>query len=262
MFEAISIVAVALSIRKEEVLAGLDMEIDERTGIRIESLLAERKRGMPFAYLAKRKEFFSEDFYVDGRVLIPRPETEILVEAALGLLKEKPAMASLLDMGTGSGAIGLILAKKTGKHVLCVDISPEAIGVAQRNGETLGISSRVSFVCSDLFAAMSNARFDMIVANLPYVSSEEWGSLMRDVRDHEPRLALDGGQGGVAIYKRFVDGLPHHLVDTGYVLCEIGGREQANTIEGMFRKIGLRTVVKRDLSGNERVVIGSWTGLS
>jgi release factor glutamine methyltransferase len=262
MLDAVNILALALSTSKEGVFMGLDREVDEATHLRIKSLLAERERGMPFAYIARNKEFYSENFYVDQGVLIPRPETEILVEEALGLLARNPEMNSILDMGTGSGAIGLILAKTTGKRVVCADISPGALRVAQRNGAFLGVLGNTRFVCADLFTAMGDVRFDMILANLPYVASEEWENLMSDVKDYEPRTALDGGQGGVGIYRRFLEGLPQHLKENGYVLCEIGGCEQANKMRDMFRAIDLTVVVKKDFSGIERVLIGSWTSLS
>jgi release factor glutamine methyltransferase len=260
--DTVNILALALSMRKEEVFTNLEREIEEKSHLRIKHLLEERERGRPFAYMARGKEFFSETFYVDERVLIPRPETEILVEEALGLLAQKPEMNSILDMGTGSGAIGLVLAIKTQKHIVCSDISLDALRVARQNGEGLGVSRMVHFICSDLFSAIGEAQFDMILANLPYVASEEWDGLMPDVKDYEPRTALDGGKGGIAVYKRFIERLPQHLKKSGCVLCEIGGPGQAKRIQEMLRAIGLTVGVKNDLSGNERALIGSWTSLS
>ena len=260
--EVVNIIALSLSISKEEVFMGLEREVGESDRLRINGLFAERERGRPFAYIAKRKEFFSENFYVDERVLIPRPETETLVEEALELLAKKPEINSILDMGTGSGAIGLILAKTTQKHVVCADISLDALQVAQQNRKNLGVLDQAHFVCSDLFSGIGDVRFDLILANLPYIASEEWDSLMMDVKDYEPKRALDGGTSGTAIYKRFIDGLPHHLDKNGFVLCEIGGSTQAKQIREMFQAIGLAIVTKNDLSGDERVLIGSWTSLS
>jgi release factor glutamine methyltransferase len=260
--DAVNILALALSMRKEEVFINLDRDIDEEACLRTKSLFADREKGKPFAYIAKSKEFFSESFYVDKGVLIPRPETEILVEEALELIANNPEMSCLLDMGTGSGAIGLTLAKKTQKYVVCADISLEALHIAQRNSENLGVLGLTRFVCSDLFNGICRLKFDMILANLPYVAAEEWDNLMTDVRDYEPRKALDGGTEGLAIYKRFIKELPQHLKEHGYVLCEVGGCEQANKIREMFRAIGLNVVVKKDLAGNERVLIGSWISLS
>jgi release factor glutamine methyltransferase len=260
--DTVNILGLALSMRKEEVFTNLEREVDEAEGLLVQELLAARGKGKPFAYIAKRKEFFSENFYVDERVLIPRPETEILVEEAMALLATRQEMNSILDMGTGSGAVGLVLAKKTQKHVVCADISLEALRVARQNRGSLGASGLAHFVCSDLFGGIKGMKFDMILANLPYVACEEWDSLMTDVKDYEPRGALDGGTGGTAIYERFIEGLPHHLNKKGFVLCEVGGCRQANKIREMFRAIGFTVVVKNDLSGNERVLVGSWTNLS
>jgi release factor glutamine methyltransferase len=260
--DTVNIVGLALSMQKEEIFTNLEREVDEAEGLLVQELLAERRKGKPLAYIAKSKEFFSENFYVDERVLIPRPETEIIVEEALALLETGQEMNSLLDMGTGSGAIGIILAKKTQKHVVCADISLEALRVAKQNGESLGVSRLTRFICSDLFGGIKGLKFDMILANLPYVAREEWDSLMTDVKDYEPRGALDGGTDGTIIYKRFIEGLPHHLNKKGFVLCEVGGRRQAEKIREMFRAIGVSVVEKNDLSGIERVLIGSWTSLS
>lgn len=260
--EAANVLSLALSIRKEEVFTGLDREIDETAFLHIRELFREREKGRPFAYMAKKKEFFSEIFYVDERVLIPRPETEILVEEALGLLATRPEMNSILDMGTGSGAIGLILAKKLQQQIVCADISLEALLVAKQNGARLGVSGLVYYICSDLFGGIGESRFDMILANLPYVAREEWDDLMADVKDYEPRRALDGGTGGLAIYKRFIEGLPCFLKEKGHVLCEVGSSVQAKIMGEMFRSIGITVVEKNDFSGNVRILIGSWTNLS
>lgn len=261
-FEALNLVAAVLSTKKESVMLNLDRDVDEKTYLNIERFLAEREKGMPFAYIVKNKEFFSEEFFVNEKVLIPRPETELLVEEALTLIKRNKTINNLLDMGTGSGVIGLILAKKTQKHVVCADISLEALRVAKRNGEKLGVSKLTRFVCSDLFSGICGAKFDMILANLPYIGTEEMDYLMVEVKNYEPRMALDGGIGGIQIYERFIEGLPRYLKDTGYVVCEIGGHEQAIKLYEMFKAIGLTTTVKKDLSGHERVIIGSWTSLS
>ena len=259
--DAVNIIADTLFMSKEEVLVNLDQDVDEKTCLHIDGLLSERERGMPLAYITKSKEFFSEKFCIDTGVLIPRPDTELLVEEALKLITENKRINNLLDIGTGAGTIGLILAKKTQKHVVCTDISFKTIRIAMRNAENLGVRGLTQFVCADLFSGICGSKFDMILANLPYVGSEEMDSLMTDVKNYEPRLALDGGAGGIQIYRRFIEEMPQHLKDYGYVLCEVGGCVQANKIREMLRTMGLNTVVKKDLSGHERVLIGSWTSL-
>ena len=261
--DLVNIIAHALSIRKEEVFAGYEREICREEASRIERLLKSRREGTPLAYILKEKEFLSETFFVDERVLVPRPETETLVEEALEIIRTRNDTLFLLDMGTGPGTIGLTIAKRTGHKVVCVDISPDALCVAKKNALLLDVSDNTSFICSDLFSAIQkSAKFDLILANLPYIPSEELNTLMRDVRDFEPEIALDGGEGGIEIYKRFIDELPHYLKRNGHVLCEIGSAVQAVNIQKALRCSGLEAEIKLDLSGKERVITGSWINLS
>jgi release factor glutamine methyltransferase len=262
--DVMNILSFALSMRKEEILINGDKEIESEKARHIETLLRERSEGKPLAYITGEKEFFSHAFHVDPRVLIPRPDTETIVEEALALLQQTPHMDAILDMGTGSGAIGNTIARITGKDVVCVDVSRDALFVAKKNGRTAGVSERLKFVCSDLFNGIKpGRRFDLIVANLPYVADEEWESLMIDVRDYEPPLALLGGKDGLDIYRKFVAHLPAYLDrKRGHVLCEIGGAEQAGEMVRIFEALGLKAAIKPDLAGRERVITGSWINLS
>lgn len=263
MLDLVNIIAHALSIRKEEVFAGYEREVCRKEASRIERLLKSRREGTPLAYILKEKEFFSETFFVDERVLVPRPETEALVEEALKIIRTRKDPLLLLDMGTGPGTIGLTIAKKTRHDVICVDISPDALCVAKKNALLLDVSDRTSLICSDLFSAIQKSvKFDLILANLPYIPSEEWNALTCDVRNFEPEIALNGGEGGVEIYRRFIDVLPHYLKRNGHVLCEIGSATQAVNIQKALGYSGLEAEIKLDLSGKERVIIGSWINLS
>lgn len=263
MLDLVNIIAHALSIRKEEVFAGYEREVCRKEASRIERLLKSRREGTPLAYILKEKEFFSETFFVDERVLVPRPETEALVEEALKIIRTRKDPLLLLDMGTGPGTIGLTIAKKTRHDVICVDISPDALCVAKKNALLLDVSDRTSLICSDLFSAIQKSvKFDLILANLPYIPSEEWNALTCDVRNFEPKIALNGGEGGVEIYRRFIDVLPHYLKRNGHVLCEIGSATQAVNIQKALGYSGLEAEIKLDLSGKERVIIGSWINLS
>jgi len=258
--DALNIVAFALSRRKEEVIAGLDAQIEDELAIAIEGLLGERARGKPLAYITGEKEFFSQPFFVDGSVLIPRPETELLVEEALAILERRTDMEYILDMGTGSGAVGATIARLSSKRVICADISMDALRVAKKNGARLCAPGQLAFVCSDLMGAVRGGRkFDMIVANLPYVTDNEWADVMREVKDYEPALALLGGRDGLDIYRRLAASLPTHLHAEGCVLLEIGPYGQAGRMAELLRTIGLASKVKKDLAGRERVIIGSWT---
>jgi len=261
--EAINIIAFASRIGREEALANQHLELDGATAERIARLLEERAHGKPLAYITQKKEFFSEELYVDERVLIPRPETELLVEEGLKILGEERGERLVLDMGTGSGAIGAVIAKKTQQEVLCIDISVEALGVARYNAQRLNVTEKTKFLCSDLFNGLRKAvKFDVIMANLPYVAVDEWGGLMEDVKRFEPGTALLGGKGGTEIYERFIDKLPGRLAGRGYVLCEVGGQKQAGLIGGGLRARGFSVVTRKDLSGIERVIIGKWTSSS
>lgn len=257
--DAINIFSYALGLTKEAVLVNFDREVKEQEALYIDGLIRDRKSGKPLAYIVKSKEFFSEPFLVDERVLMPRPETELLVEEALKIIESKPKPVKIVDMGTGSGAIGVILAKKAFCEVTCTDISPEALSVAKHNARALGAHNSTSFICSNLFGGIKEGKtFDVILANLPYVSRQEWDDLPVDVKGFEPRTALDGGEEGMEVYKEFAAELPRHLKESGHVLCEIGGNSQCRKMKNALESLGLTVNTKKDLSGNQRVIIGSW----
>ncbi len=255
--DVIGAVSFVCKMTKEELLRDIDSRLDEATLNAVKDCLGERRAGKPLAYITGVKEFFSESFFVSPDVLIPRPETEILVEEALKIIGTGGNRVSILDMGTGSGAIGIIVAKHAGSNVVCVDISAAALRVASKNAGSIGVADKTRFVCSDLFGAIKEGPgFDVILANLPYVAASEWEDLMADVRQYEPRGALYGGQRGVEIYERFVRGLPGRMKSGGHVLLEIGSPAQAAEVGGMLKEIGLTVNVKKDYSGTERVLVG------
>ena len=259
--ELVNIFAFVLNMSKEQLFVKADTEIEDKKVVEIEQLIESRRKGKPLAYITKKKEFFSETFYVDERVLVPRPETETLVEAAITIIGEKKRPISILDIGTGAGSIGLTIAKNTKQHVICTDISFDALKVAKINADILGVTNLVDFVCTDLLMGIKNGvMFDMVLANLPYIPCDACDDLMRDVKDFEPMIALNGGDGGTAIYERLINMLPYFLRKEGAcVLCEIDGAKQALKICRGFMRLGMNAEVKTDLSGTERVVIGTWT---
>lgn len=259
--DILPILSFALSMKKEKILISLDKELGADEAGYVEAIIRERERGKPFAYITGEKEFFSHPFFVDKRVLIPRPETELLVEEALAILRKREDIRSVMDAGTGSGIIGNTIARLASRNVLCVDISMDALAVAQKNGLASGVPERLDFLCSDLMTGIKGGRkFDMILANLPYVAEHEWEGLAADVREYEPGSALLGGADGLDIYRRFVRLLPDHLNKPGYVLVEIGPGQGKKMVD-MFESCGLEAVLKKDLAQRERVVIGSWTNL-
>jgi release factor glutamine methyltransferase len=257
--DLMNLVTHALGMSKEALFVGLDLEIETGKAQQISKFVEERGGGRPLAYITNVKEFYSEEFFVDRRVLVPRPETEHLIEQALRIVENQSKPVSVIDMGTGSGAIGIMMAKTSYCEALCVDISPEALCVAKRNAQVLCPDADIKFVCSNLFDSIGEGmRFDLILANLPYIPTEELAALPADVKDFEPMVALDGGKDGLDVYRRFLTALPRHLKMGGHVLCEIGSKLQSERMEKMLQSISLMAETKKDLSGSERVIIGSW----
>lgn len=261
--DLVAIVSHVLSLSKEQVLMEPERSLDPKDSERIRRLIGQRKEGKPLAYLTGQREFFSESFHVNEHVLIPRPETELLVEEALALLERLNRPARILDMGAGSGIIGTLLAKGGAKEVLCVDVSFDALLVARQNAVALEVEGTTSFLACDLFSSIRKEPvFDFICANLPYVGRVEWGTLPVDVRSYEPEGALLGGDTGVELYTRFVSEAVGYLRPGGAILCEIGNAAQAEAVGRLLQEAGLEIVVKKDLSGRERVVRGVWTSSS
>lgn len=260
--EKVYLLSFALSKKKEEILIGLDRTLSEEQVNLIKMLFNERKKGKPLAYIVKSKEFFSEEFFVNESVLIPRPETEILVEEALNIIKHMEVQPRVLDVGTGSGVIGIIIAKHAPADVVCLDVSLDALKVASINSDRLGVRKKVTFVCSDLLTALNEKRgFHVVVANLPYVKRDEWDNLMKDVKEYEPELALLGGEDGLNQYRRLIDALKGVMVKKGWFLCEIGGAKQAEAISNMLIEKGFTVSIIKDYRGMERIVKAQWINL-
>lgn len=219
--------------------------------------LAERRlSGEPVAYLTGSKEFMGLEFKVDPRVLIPRPETELLVETALKIL---PSVPVIIDAGTGSGAIAVSLAFYRPRAVVyACDLSPEALAVARLNAARHGVAARVFFFCGDLLKPLAGrlpaGGADLIAANLPYIAQEDLPGLPREVRLFEPLLSLDGGADGLEFYRRLVKEAPVFLKPGGYLLLEIGDG-QGHKIAGLLERPQWETVILKDLAGHDRLVV-------
>ena len=186
-------------------------------------LLDERMRGVPLAYLTHQAGFYGRMFYVDERVLVPRPETEHLLEAALNDLRRRSSDGSglhALDVGTGSGALALSLAAELPQlRVTATDVCAEALAVAERNARALGLRSRVEFLACDLASQANGRRFDCVVANLPYIPTADI-PLPPNPVGFEPLVALDGGEDGLHAYRRLVEQLPQLVAPTGSAFLE------------------------------------------
>lgn len=220
-------------------------------------LVVRRIHREPVAYLIGRKEFYGLDFAVDERVLIPRPETEMLVDFLLAHVQAAEERTFVIaDVGTGSGAIAVTTAAHTtNTRIYGLDISPDALAVAEENGRCLAPKARLQFLQSDLLAALPEPA-DVIVANLPYVTDSEYTGLAPEIREYEPQLALTAGDKGLDVIKRLLDQVRRHLKPNGLILLEIGqaqGESVKQLAEAMSprpRFVGLR----RDYSGHVRMV--------
>jgi release factor glutamine methyltransferase len=217
-------------------------------------MVRRRVRREPVAYVLGRKGFRRIEVLVDRRVLIPRPETELLVEVALEL-----GPGYVLDVGTGSGAIALAVADELpASHVVATDTSFDAVRIAQSNAERLGLAERVDVVLRgvDSLGGTGGGPCDLLLANLPYVSEGEWEGLQPEIRDHEPRDALVAGPTGLEVIEILVAELRSMRVRPAAVALEIGAG-QGNAVADLIRNAGYGQVeVRRDLAGHDRAVIG------
>jgi release factor glutamine methyltransferase len=224
---------------------------------RFRDLVKRRRAREPTAYILGSREFYGRTFRVDRRVLVPRPDTEALVETAL--LRTRPASMSMraLDLCTGSGCVALTLARERPTSAfVATDVSEDALAVARDNAARLG-AYNVAFRRGDLFAAVDPSYpFDLVTANAPYITSRELSTLMPDVRDFEPRLALDGGGDGLGIVRRIVEGAPKPLRKGGVLAVEVG-KGQAPAVAELFERAGFSEIeLRRDYARIERVVSG------
>ena len=217
--------------------------------------LSRRLAGEPVAYIVGAKEFWSLLFEVNREVLIPRPETEILVEEALLAANDMPGELRILEIGAGSGAVCVALARELpAARLVATDISAAALAVARRNALAHGVADRIDFLCGDLYAPVVGA-FDLIVSNPPYIAAEEFEQLPRGVRDFEPGLALVAPEGGTACHREIIAGSRRHLRKTGWLLLEMGAG-QKELIAELLNKSGVYepSTARCDYGGVERVI--------
>jgi release factor glutamine methyltransferase len=254
------LLAHALGCKRIDLYTRHTEEAPEQARQKFRELVRQRVEGCPVAYLVGRKEFFSLKFEVNRAVLIPRPDTECVVDECLRLAKGV-AEPRILDIGTGSGCLAVAVARhhKTAR-VTAVDISPEALTVASSNAGENGVGERIRFLQGDLFGPLSSGeRFDFILSNPPYIPQGELDKLPAGVRDYEPRLALDGGPDGFAVFDRLVAEAPAWLNPGGYLLIEIGSPQEAPARERIGRHAGYelaKTIL--DGSGHPRVLMARW----
>lgn len=256
VLEAQLLVGMALGLSRVHVLVGHAVDPTQSQARELERLLGERERRVPLAYLRGSQEFYGLTFEVGPAVLIPRPETELLVDLAISRLAGRPG-GSFVDVGTGSGCIAVsMLHSLPGSQCVAIDVSAAALDVARRNAERNGVADRVEFIRGDALEPMRAASVNVIVSNPPYIPSSEIGELQAEVRDHEPRLALDGGATGLDFYHRLIAGSSQVLKRSGCLAVEVASG-QASQVSEIMRANGFEQVTAhRDLAGIDRVVAG------
>jgi release factor glutamine methyltransferase len=250
------LLAHVLGCKRIEVYMRSEEEASEDIRTRFRELIRRRVEGCPVAYLVGRKEFYSLPLEVSPAVLIPRPDSESVVEECLRLAKDLAAV-EVLDLGTGSGNLAVAIARYHRRtRVTAVDLSPDALAVATRNAVKHSVAERIAFLQGDLFAPLSpEARFDFIVSNPPYIPHDDIPKLQPGVRDYEPHLALDGGRDGFAVFDRIIDQGRTYLKPGGYLILEIGSPQEAHARERLraYAEYELAPTIS-DASGHPRVL--------
>jgi release factor glutamine methyltransferase len=249
--EARLLLAHALGISREDLLRGRDLPVATDA---YDALIARRAAHEPLALILGRREFWSLDFAVSSATLIPRPESETLIEAALAAFPDRCAVRSVLDLGTGTGCLLLAaLSEFPATFGLGVDRVPDAAALAARNAAALGLAGRAAFLAGDWAAALAG-RFDLILSNPPYIATEDLAGLMPEVAAHEPISALDGGADGNDAYRRIIADLPRLLAERGVAIIELGAG-QAGPVCALAQAAGLRTELRADLAGIPRALV-------
>ncbi|HYM14373.1 MAG TPA: peptide chain release factor N(5)-glutamine methyltransferase [Dehalococcoidia bacterium] len=252
--EAEVLLAHALGVDRRSVLASLREALSSHACARFDLRLARRLSREPLAYIVGRREFFGIDIICAPGALIPRPETELLVELVLRELHRRGGALRIADVGTGSGAIAVAVALNVpAAQIIAIDRSSDALAVARRNVAQYALASRIHLVQADLLDSVGTC--DVVLANLPYVDEAEWSSLAPEIRDYEPRLALDGAAGGVAVIARVLAQAPAHLAPGGLLALEIGDMQaSALHAEACAAFPAGRSCVIKDLAGRDRVL--------
>jgi release factor glutamine methyltransferase len=248
---ALSVDRIRLIIESKRVLSTPELDAFRQS-------IQRRRAGEPVAYILGAREFYGLPIHVDSRVLIPRPDTETLVEAALGRTAARSMYGRALDLCTGSGCVAIAFAKaRPTWRVTGLDLSGEALAVARANALRAGAVWGVRFIESDLFDALEpGERFELVTANPPYIPSAEIAALDAGIRDFEPRLALDGGPDGLGVIRRILSGARARLVRGGVLGVEIGAG-QSQAVSSLFESENFVDIERhRDYGGHERVISG------
>jgi release factor glutamine methyltransferase len=254
--DAGSLMAHSLGQDRTFIISHSDEEVNDDVLHRFRHLLQRRSAGEPLQYITGHQEFFCLNFDVSPDVLIPRPETELLVETALNLIPPKTDPITMVDVGTGSGCITIsLLHQRPGWRSVAIDLSPKAIAVAKHNARKHGVENRIDFVVADsLDGLIQQPIFDLIVSNPPYVAEDAMTGLQREVRDYEPRLALTPGGDGLRVIRKLVNQSGLMLKTGGYLVIEIGFDQRERVEELVDSSIWELIEIYQDLQGIPRTV--------
>ena len=251
----------AADLSREEILTRSGAPLDPSAAARYAEMIDRRAAGCPTAYLVGHREFYGVRLSVDGRVMIPRPETERLVELVADLLRDRPA-PRIVEIGTGSGAVAIALARALPRaRVLATDCSAGALAVARENAGRAGVAGRIEWAEGPCLAPLAGRGLaeavDALVANPPYIPTAEIAGLARGVREHEPRVALDGGPDGLGVHRQIIAGAGHYVALGGVLALEVASLwNQAESVAALIAASGLGTPrIVRDYAGGERVVL-------
>ena len=239
----------------------IDLYLQFETIVKPESLAILRKwitrriNNEPIQYILGSSEFYGRSFIVNKNVLIPRPETEILIDISIEELKNVNSPL-ILDVGTGSGCIAITIALEIpSSTIIAIDIDERAISVAKNNIEKHGVKN-IEFVVTDIFHEKINKKVDMLISNPPYISKEEVSGLMRDVKDYEPLIALTDNNDGLMFYRKIAEIMPSILKENGKAIMEVGIKDHPDRVEEIFRERGFGEIKTRlDLNKDKRVIV-------
>lgn len=255
--EANSLLAFALEKDKTFLIAHSEYTLSDEENARFQEFLRRRANREPLQYITGRQEFYGLDFEVTKDVLIPRPETEIVVENAIEILREKEN-PRFCEVGIGSGCIALsILQTVETARAIGLDVSAKALKIAGRNAEKHKVSERLELKISDVFAVLESEKFDLIVSNPPYIAAADFAELQTEVRDFEPRCALTDEADGLSIIEKIIFGAPDFLKPNAFLLLEIGFNQAVEVLKMFSPEIWKNVEILLDLQGIPRTAKAS-----
>lgn len=256
LLDSQTLLAAALGKDRTYLIINFSEQLTSEALEKYQALINRRTTGEPLQYITGRQEFFGLEFMVTPDVLIPRPETELLVEEMLRLAQgiNQPL---IIDVGTGSGCIAISLARELeGAKVIAIDISVGALRVARSNAQKHELQNQVAFIEGDLFSGIeAGTKADLIVSNPPYIAAEELPGLQREVRDWEPKTALTDFGDGLEFYRRLLREAPAYLKPGGHFICEMGYTQSAKIQALVDRNIWTAPTILQDLQGIERIMV-------